>query len=112
SRLALHWEDEAGRSERWTFWDIRQASNRAMNALGALGVGRGDALLVMLPRVPAWHVAMIAGLKLGALVIPCTATLRAKDIAYRLRHSAPRPLVTSPDHPHQVRPPAPPPPLH
>jgi len=55
SRLALHWEDESGRSERWTFWDVREASNRAMNALGALGVGRGDALLVMLPRVPAWH---------------------------------------------------------
>ena len=35
SRLALHWEDESGRSERWTFWDVRQASNRAMNALGA-----------------------------------------------------------------------------
>ena len=50
SRLALHWEDEAGRSERWTFWDVRQASNRAMNALGALGVGRG----VPRPPAPRW----------------------------------------------------------
>ena len=32
-----------------------------MNALAALGVGRGDPILVMLPRVPAWHVAMVAG---------------------------------------------------
>jgi acetyl-CoA synthetase/medium-chain acyl-CoA synthetase len=95
SRVALYWEDEAGRTARLTFWDLRQASNRALNALAALGVGRGDALLVMLPRVPAWHVAMIAGLKLGALVIPCTTTLRARDIAYRVRHSGARAIITT-----------------
>src|SRR5262249_9165497 len=81
---------EAGRTTRLTFWDLRQASNRAMNALAVCGLRRGEPLLVMLPRVPAWHVAMIAGLKLGALVIPCTATLRAKDIAYRIGHSGAR----------------------
>src|SRR5262249_57745844 len=53
------------------------------------------ARVVMLPRVPAWHVAMIAGLKLGALVIPCTATLRAKDIAYRIGHSGARAVITT-----------------
>ncbi len=95
SRVALYWEDEAGKTDRLTFWDVRQASNRAMNALAALGVGRGDPLLVMLPRLPAWHVAMLAGLKLGALVIPCTTTLRPKDIAYRVRHSAARAIVTT-----------------
>ena len=57
----------------------------------------------MLPRVPAWHVAMNAGLKLGALVFPCTATLRAKDIAYRLRHSGARALVTSVEQADEVR---------
>jgi acetyl-CoA synthetase/medium-chain acyl-CoA synthetase len=95
SRVGLYWEDEAGHTARLTFWDLRQASNRATNALAALGVGRGDPVLVMLPRVPAWHVAMIAGLKLGALVIPCTATLRSGDIAYRLRHSGARAVVTT-----------------
>jgi medium-chain acyl-CoA synthetase len=95
SRVALYWEDEAGHTARLTFWDLRQASNRAMNALAALGVGRGDPVLVMLPRVPAWHVAMLAGLKLGALVIPCTTTLRAKDIAYRVQHSGARAVITT-----------------
>jgi medium-chain acyl-CoA synthetase len=95
SRVALYWEDDAGQTARLTFWDVRQASNRAMNALAALGVARGDPVLVMLPRVPAWHVAMLAGLKLGALVIPCTTTLRPKDIAYRVRHSGARAVVTT-----------------
>ena len=94
SRVALYWEDEAGRKERHTFWDVKQASNRCMNALASLGVGRGDPVLVMLPRVPAWQTAIVGGLKLGALVIPCTVSLRAKDIAYRARHSGARAIIT------------------
>jgi acetyl-CoA synthetase/medium-chain acyl-CoA synthetase len=94
SRLALYWEDEAGQTARYTFWDLRLATNRCMNALAGLGVGRGDPVMVMLPRVPAWQVAIIGALKLGALVIPCTASLRAKDIAYRARHSGARAIVT------------------
>src|SRR6185503_11117635 len=95
SRVALYWEDEAGRQERLTFWDVRQASNRFMNALAGLGLRRGEPILVMLPRVPAWQVAMIGGLKLGALVVPCTASLRAKDIKYRAQHSGARAIVTT-----------------
>src|SRR3989454_1181336 len=95
SRVALYWEDEAGRRERHTFWDVKQASNRCMNALAGLGVGRGDPLMVMLPRVPAWQAAIVGGLKLGALVIPCTASLRAKDIAYRARHSGAKAIIAA-----------------
>jgi len=97
SRVALYWEDETGRRERWTFWDLKQASNRFMNALAGLGLPPGAPLLVMLPRVPAWQVAVIGGFKLGALVIPCTASLRAKDIAYRARHSGARAIVAALD---------------
>ena len=95
SRVALYWEDERGRRERLTFWDVKEASNRCMNALAGLGLGRGEPLLVMLPRLPAWQVTMVGGLKLGALVVPCTASLRAKDIAYRVRHSGARAIVTT-----------------
>ncbi len=97
SRVALYWEDEAGRSARYTFWDLKVASNRMMNALDGLGLERGEPMLVMLPRIPAWQVAMVGGIKLGALVIPCTATLRPKDIAYRARHSRARAIVATLD---------------
>src|SRR5438874_13243571 len=62
SRVALYWENEAGRTARLTFWDVKQATNRFMNALAGLGVGRGDAVMVMLPRVPEWQTAVIGGL--------------------------------------------------
>jgi acyl-coenzyme A synthetase/AMP-(fatty) acid ligase len=95
SRVALYWEDEAGRTARLTFWDVKLASNRFQNALAGLGVARGEPVIVMLPRIPAWQTATVGALKLGALVIPCTASLRAKDIAYRVRHSGAKAIVTT-----------------
>src|SRR3989442_14125678 len=86
SRVAPYWEDEAGRRERWTFWDLKQASNRFMNALAGLGMPPGAPLMVILPRVPAWQVALIGGLQLGALGIPCPASPPAKGNAVPARH--------------------------
>jgi acetyl-CoA synthetase/medium-chain acyl-CoA synthetase len=96
-RVALHFEDESGRSARYTFWDFATTSNRIANLLAAHGVRRGDAVLVMLPRLPQWHASVVAGLKLGALVIPCTAALRPKDVEYRAQHSGARAIVTTGD---------------
>jgi len=95
SRVALYWEDDAGRTARLTFWDVRIGSNRVMNTLAGLGVERGDVVLVMLPRVPAWHLAMLGTLKLGAVVVPCTVSLREQDLAYRVRHSGAKAIVTT-----------------
>src|SRR3989442_7525995 len=72
SRVALYWEDETGRRERWTFWDLKQASNRFMNALAGLGLPPRAPLLVMLPRVPAWQVAVIRCVQLSDLLMPST----------------------------------------
>ena len=94
-RVALHWEDERGVATRYTFWDFQVWSNRIASLLAAHGVARGDAILVMLPRLPQWHAAIVAGLKLGALVIPCTAALRPKDVEYRATHSGARAIVTT-----------------
>jgi acetyl-CoA synthetase/medium-chain acyl-CoA synthetase len=97
SRVALYWENEAGREARYTFWDIAVRSRRVASVLRGLGVGRGDPVLVMLPRIPAWQIASVGVLRVGALLIPCTATLRPKDIAYRVTHSGARAIVTTDD---------------
>ncbi len=69
---------------RLTFADLSRASNRAANALAAHGVGKGDPVFVMLPRIPEWHVALLACIKLGAIPMPGTPLLTARDIAYRV----------------------------
>ncbi|GIW41638.1 MAG: acyl-CoA synthetase [Candidatus Binatia bacterium] len=49
----------------------------------------------MLPKIPEWFLAFVGGLRARALVIPCTSTLRPKDILYRARHSGARAIVTT-----------------
>jgi acetyl-CoA synthetase/medium-chain acyl-CoA synthetase len=87
NRPALLWRNAAGEERRLGFADVAAESNRAAHALRALGIGAGDAVILMLPRVPEWHVMLVALLKIGALAIPSSTILRPKDIAYRANHS-------------------------
>ncbi len=94
SRLALVWESEAGEEARYTFWDFAEKSRRFANVLLGLGIRRGDSVMILLPRIPEWQIAFLGALRIGALVIPCTTQLRAKDIVYRANHSEARAIVT------------------
>jgi acyl-coenzyme A synthetase/AMP-(fatty) acid ligase len=94
--LALIWCDETGAERRFTFGDISRLSNRCANLLAALGLCRGDRVLIMLPRLPEWQITMVGALKLGAIPIPCIDMLTEGDLAYRIAHSDARGAVTTP----------------
>jgi acyl-coenzyme A synthetase/AMP-(fatty) acid ligase len=87
SRVALLWEDQAGNRARLSFADIREQSNRVANVLTALGIRRGDPVMIVLPRITLWQSIYIGALKAGALVVPCVSILREKDLVYRANHS-------------------------
>ena len=87
SKPALIWCDAAGNERRLTFDDVARASNRVANRLAARGVAKGDRVVVMLPRIPEWQIALTACLKLGAVPIPCITMLTERDVAYRIGHS-------------------------
>jgi acetyl-CoA synthetase len=70
--------------ETLTFAELSEASNRAANALRALGAKRGDRLMLMLGNTPALWIAMLAAMKLGVVIIPATTQLAHADIADRL----------------------------
>ena len=92
---ALVWCDDAGRERRFTFDDIARASCRFANLLAAHGVGKGDRVVVMLPRLPEWQIAMVGTLRAGAIPIPCIDMLTAKDVGYRVAHSGAVAAVTT-----------------
>jgi len=96
-RVAILWEDSEGRRARLTFADIAQQSKRIANVLAGHGIRRGDAVMLVLPRITLWQAAYIGALRLGAIVIPCTATLREKDLIYRANHSGARAIIASVD---------------
>ena len=94
-RPALLWRSESGRERRLTFADVARESNRFAQLLRSLGVRPGQPVIIMLPRIPEWHIALVGTLKAGAVAIPSSTILRPKDIAYRACHSQAVAIVSS-----------------
>ncbi|HEX3364649.1 acyl-CoA synthetase [Phenylobacterium sp.] len=86
---ALIWANAQGATRRFLFSDIARLSAQLASALVARGVRKGDRVLIMLPRIPEWQIAMVACLKLGAVAIPCIEMLTGKDLRYRIERAEP-----------------------
>jgi len=93
-RPALLWRDASGSERRLSFAQVTRGSNRVAQLLGQLGIGPGQPLIAMLPRVPEWQLVVVGALKAGVLVIPSSTILRPKDVVYRARHSGAVAIVT------------------
>lgn len=96
-RTALIWANDRGEERRLTFRDVSELSNRLANHLRSRGVAKGDRVVVMLPRIPEWQVALIGCLKIGAVPIPCVTMLTRKDLEYRIGHSGAVAVITTSD---------------
>ena len=87
-RRAITFVDSVGAIQRLTFHDVALGAARWSGLLSDQGVGRGDRVLVLAGKTPHWHMVLLGVLRLGAIAIPCPELLRAKDLAFRARHSA------------------------
>lgn len=94
-RLALIWANSKGAERRLTFRDVSHQSNQLASLLASKGIGKGDRVIISLPRIPEWQIAMIGCHKLGAVPIPCVTMLTEKDIDYRVRHAGAAAAITT-----------------
>jgi acyl-coenzyme A synthetase/AMP-(fatty) acid ligase len=83
NKPAMLWVGQHGEERGLTFAHFAEYSGRAANAFSALGLGKGDPVLVMLPRIPEWWETILGLMRLGAIPIPCTTLLTPKDIQFR-----------------------------
>ncbi len=96
--LALLSLDAAGaETARHTWADMARESRRMGHALTAQGVGKGDPVFLMLPRIPEWYVAALGAIRIGAIPMPGTNLLTAKDIAYRVERAEAVAAITDSD---------------
>ena len=89
-RLALVERSRDGRRREWTFGEVAREARALAARLDELGVRRGDVVLTLVGNRPEWVLAMVACFRIGAVVLPCTEQLRARDLRQRLDAAAPR----------------------
>jgi len=94
-RVCLYWENSAGKCRAFTYAEMDDASDRFAAALAALGVKRGDRVLLRLPNLPEFYIAALGVAKLGGVFIPSSTQFKAKEIEYRLSDSAAVAAVTT-----------------
>jgi acetyl-CoA synthetase len=74
---------------------LREASNRLANVLAGRGIARGDRIAILLPQGPTVAISHIAIYKLGAVALPLAMLFGVEAIAYRLKDSGARALITN-----------------
>src|SRR6185436_1006240 len=93
-RPALRIVGDAGREVSLSFEELRQRSNRLANHMRALGLRRGDRILLMLGNVPNLWELMLAAIKLSCPVIPTTTLMMPADLRDRVARGGAKAIVT------------------
>lgn len=83
-RRAMLWCHENGEEKTFTFGDIKKYSDKTANFLRNVGVGKGDAVIVILKHSYQYWFTAVALHKLGAIMIPATFMLTKHDVEYRI----------------------------
>lgn len=92
---ALWWVDETRRREiKYTFREIANEALRAATFFQACGIHKGDRVLIVLPRIPQWWIAMLGLIRLGAVPVPGTPLLTGNDLEYRIEEAQVTAVVT------------------
>jgi acetyl-CoA synthetase len=69
-RVAINWIGRDFVKEEITFTELRDRSSRFANLLRARGIGRGDVVGGLLPRIPDFFVVALGAWRIGAIYQP------------------------------------------
>lgn len=82
------------KDERYTFNDVQAEVNRVAKGLIAAGVESGDHVALWLMNCSEWIFTMFALAKIGAVQVPVNTRFRTHDLAYLLKQSDSKFLIT------------------
>ncbi|HZY56991.1 MAG TPA: AMP-binding protein, partial [Rubrobacteraceae bacterium] len=97
-KLAIIHDRGNGDVEKWTFFELKRASDRFANALRGFGVERGDRVAILLTHSPELPIAHAATYKLGAIAVPLFTLFGEEALRFRLEDSGAKVLVTYVEH--------------
>ncbi len=96
-KLAMLHVDKNMVERRFTFKDIKRASNQCANYFTSLGIKRGDRVMHVLKRHYQFWFSMVALHKLGAIAIPATNQLKDHDFEYRFNAAGVSAIICTAD---------------
>lgn len=91
---AILWTDGLGHERHVTYGEYKATSDRVASWLLALGIKKGDRVMLILKRHLEWWFIMAALHKIGAVAIPSSYLLKPHDIAYRVHEAGVETIIT------------------
>jgi long-chain acyl-CoA synthetase len=85
-RVALRWKD-GGAWHEWTWQEYADRATRVAAGLAALGIGRGDRIVLLMRNIPEFHVCDVAAMLVGATPISIYNTSAVEEIEFLMGDS-------------------------
>ena len=73
---------------------MKNLSNQIANMMYKQNIGKGDRVMLLLPRVPEWWTFALAAIKIGAVICPSPVLLTPHDLKYRINTGRFKMIVT------------------
>lgn len=96
-KLAMLWISGTKEERRFTFSDMKKYSAKTANYFEALGIKKGDTVMLVLKRHYQFWFCMLALHKIGAVAIPATNQLVEHDFVYRYKAAGVKAIVCTAD---------------
>ena len=91
----IHVSTETGAEQVFSYRELHAEVNRCAAMLQALGVGKGDRVLIYMPMVPEAIFAMLATVRLGAIHSVVFGGFASVSLATRIDDARPKVIVTA-----------------
>ncbi|MCC7184022.1 MAG: acetate--CoA ligase [Rhodocyclaceae bacterium] len=95
ARIAFRFLSATGECRDLSYADLARLTDRFAHVLASLGIAKGERLFVLCGRIPELYIAVLGGLKYGAVVSPLFSAFGPEPIATRIAIGAGRVLVTT-----------------
>lgn len=102
-KTALCFEDSLGTSRKYSFNELRLASNTIGAYLQNLGIKKEERVCLFMDRIPELYFSFLAVLKIGAVVQPLFSAFGDESLFVRLEDAGTRCIITQSRHLGKVR---------
>ena len=102
-KLALIWEGLGGKEKKYTFNDIRLATNTIGSFLQSLGIKQEDRVCLFMDKIPELYLGFLGILKIGAIAQPLFSAFGDESLFVRLENARTKAIITQKRHVSKVR---------